>query len=82
MRSHAITIYAHTRAHGACRSCGAAIEWAELTTGRRMPFDRIVPLYEQSPLFIGGRVVLELDSESSPSHFQTCPDAKAWRRRA
>jgi hypothetical protein len=77
-----LSIYADSRAPGTCRSCGAPIEWAELTTGRRMPFDRIGAAVEQTGLFIGPRVVHMLDSDTSPTHFMTCPDAKAWRRRA
>jgi hypothetical protein len=76
-----LTIYQDSRGPGTCRSCGAAIEWAELTTGRRAPFDRILPVREQSPLFIGGRVIEELDTATSPTHFETCPDAADWRRR-
>jgi hypothetical protein len=77
-----LSIYADSRAPGTCRSCGRPIEWAELASGRRMPFDRIVVLTEQTRLFIGARDVINVDTESGPTHFATCPDAKAWRRRA
>lgn len=76
-----LTLYQDSRGPGHCRSCGAAVEWAELTGGRRMPFDRIVPVSAQGPLFIGERVIEEVDTASSPSHFETCPDAKDWRKR-
>lgn len=75
-----LTLYQDSRRPGTCRSCGANIEWAELTTGKRMPFNRIVSLRVQSPLFIGQRVIEEVDTATSPTHFETCPDAKDWRR--
>lgn len=75
-----LTLYQDSRTAGRCRSCGAAIEWAELTSGRRMPFNKIVPVVAQSPLFIGARVIEEVNTTTSPVHFETCPDAKAWRR--
>ena len=54
------------------------IEWAELTSGKRHPFDRIIPTDAAS---VGGRIVEEVDTATSPSHFQTCPDAKDWRKK-
>jgi hypothetical protein len=74
------SIYADSRAPGTCRSCGAPIEWAELTTGRRMPFDRIVVLAEHARLFIGARDVLNVDADAGPTHFATCPDHAYWRK--
>jgi hypothetical protein len=76
-----LTLYQDSRAPGRCRSCGAAIEWAELTTGKRTPFNRIVPLRANPVLFAGARVIEEVDTASSPTHFESCPDAKEWRRR-
>jgi hypothetical protein len=77
-----LTIYRDTRAPGRCRSCGADIEWAELTTsGKRMPFDRIVPMRTQPTLLHDARALDLLDTATSPTHFETCPDAKDWRRR-
>jgi hypothetical protein len=76
-----LTIYQDTRYPGTCRSCGAVIEWAQLTSGKRMPFDKIVPLREQPVLFDGDRRIEEIDTASSPTHFQSCPDARDWRRR-
>jgi hypothetical protein len=75
-----LRILQDTRAPGRCRSCGAAIVWAELTTGKRMPFNRIDVLRTQSGL-LEGRVVEDVDTTTSPVHFQTCPEAKDWRRR-
>jgi len=34
-----LKIYADSKGRGTCRSCGAAIEWAKLTSGKRAPFD-------------------------------------------
>lgn len=76
-----LKIYQDTRAPGRCRSCGAEIEWAELTTGKRMPFDRIVPLRIHAALFGEGRAVVELETDTSPTHFATCPDRDQWRKK-
>lgn len=75
-----LKLWQDTRAPGHCRSCGAAIVWAELVTGKRMPFDRIAPVRAQ-PSLVGGRIIEEVETETSPSHFSSCPDAKEWRRR-
>ncbi len=78
-----LQIYADSRGAGTCRSCGAAIEWAELTSGKRMPFNPpIVAVRTQGSILEGdGRVVEHVDSKVSTSHFSTCPDAAEWRRR-
>jgi len=76
-----LTLYQDSRHPSTCRSCGAAIEWAELTTGKRMPFNHIHPLQIQSPLFIGARIIEEVDTATSPTHWESCPDAKDWRKR-
>lgn len=77
-----LKIYADSRGAGRCRTCGAAIEWAELTSGKRHPFDPpIVPVRTQGDILGGARVVEEVDTSVSTSHFATCPDAAAHRRR-
>lgn len=78
-----IEIYADSRGLGQCRSCGAAVEWAEVVkSGKRLPFDgEIVPVRTQDDLLGGGRVIEVVDTTVTPSHFETCPDATAWRRR-
>lgn len=61
-----------------CRSCGAAITWYELVSGKRHPFNGHDPV----PLRTGhidNRLVAYMDG--ADSHFATCPDAKAWKRR-
>jgi len=73
-----LKIYRDTRARGTCRSCGASIEWAELTSGKRHPFDAVVVDNVQESL-IGGRLVEEVDS--SCSHFVSCPQAADWKRK-
>ncbi len=75
-----LKIYQDSKGKGACRSCGAPIEWAELTSGKRHPFDgEIVPVRTQGSI-LEGRVIEEVDTSISHSHFETCPDAKRWRR--
>jgi hypothetical protein len=63
-----------------CRSCGATVVWMVTGRGRNIPvdadsvdeaeleFDEVTGL----PLFHYGE---------HQSHFETCPDAKDWRRR-
>jgi hypothetical protein len=75
-----LKIYQDSRGPGICRSCGAVIEWAELMSGKRHPFDRIIVRHTQFDM-LNGREVQEVHTDDSPSHFQTCPDAVDWRRR-
>lgn len=76
-----LQIYQDSRGKGTCRSCGARVEWAELTSGKRHPFDgEIMPTQTQGSI-LTGRVIELVDTDITPSHFQTCPDAKVWRRR-
>jgi len=75
-----LRIYQDSRAVGTCRSCGAAIEWAELTTGARHPFELpIKPIRAQQSL-VDGRTIEDVETRDSPTHFARCPDAKSWRR--
>jgi len=77
-----LRIWQDSRRLGTCRSCGAPIEWAELITGSRMPFNApITVLRSQDELLSGGRTIEDVDTAISVSHFATCRDAKDWRRR-
>ena len=71
--------YDDTKGRGSCRSCGADITWLELVSGKRMPFDG-EPAYVRT-VQVGGRLVGEIDSTVSLSHFATCPQAKDWRKK-
>jgi hypothetical protein len=73
-----LAIFQDSRGPGFCRSCGAAVEWAETARGARMPFNAIVVTRTQPTMT--GRVIEYVDSTVSRSHFATCPDAKTWRR--
>lgn len=76
-----LTIYQDSKGRGTCRSCGASITWAELTSGKRHPFDgEIVPVRTQGALLAGQRVTEDVDTSVSSSHFATCPDSGKWRR--
>lgn len=77
-----LSIFQDSRGSGTCRSCGAPITWAELTSGKRMPFDgELVAVRTQGSLFLSGeRVVEVIDTDITPSHFQTCPDRDQWRK--
>lgn len=65
-----------------CRSCDKTIEWAELTSGKKMPFDfPIVVTQTEGRVLDGTRVIERVDTDISPSHFATCPDSKTWSRK-
>jgi hypothetical protein len=75
-----IEVFDDTRQHGTCRSCNAPIEWAQLRSGKRMPFDgEIVPVRTFHD--DDRRLIAVVDSTMSASHFATCPQAGDWRRR-
>lgn len=65
-----------------CNSCHAPIEWAELTSGRKMPFNYpiVVTQTEGERKMDGTRIIERVDTEISSSHFATCPDSKRWSR--
>jgi hypothetical protein len=75
-----IAIYADSRGPGHCRSCGAAIEWAETIAGKRIPFDVLVVVRTQ-PALLSPRLIAFVNTVTSPTHFERCPQAKEWRRR-
>jgi hypothetical protein len=76
-----IAIYADSKGKGRCRSCGADVEWAETTNGKRIPFDHEIVVARSQGNPITGRVIDFVDTSVTPTHFQSCPDAKGWRRR-
>jgi hypothetical protein len=77
-----LQIYQDSKGRGTCRSCGRAIMWAELISGKRHPFDgEIVPVRMQGSILEGTRIIEDVDTAVSPSHFATCPDAAKWRTR-
>lgn len=76
-----------------CRSCGAAIVWALTTAGKRIPLDAdaagtvvmaeaggLVP-HETTP---DGTAIVRAEPGAfgMRTHFSTCPNAAAHRRRA
>lgn len=71
-----------SKGRGVCRTCGAAIWWMQLVSGKRHPFNEAgdggtpVPVSEEQ---FEGRRVLVIDA--SASHFASCQDAKDWKRR-
>ena len=78
-----LKIYQDSKGRGTCRSCGAAIERAALVSGKRHPFDApIVVGRSQGSILDDGRVIEEVDTTVSPTHFATCPQAVGWRRPA
>jgi hypothetical protein len=75
-----LKIYQDSKSRGTCRSCGAMIEWAELTSGKRHPFDLPIVATRTQGSILDGRVIEEVDTAVSSTHFQTCPQARDWRR--
>ena len=76
-----LKIWRDSRGRAECRSCHAPIEWAELITGKRIPFDAPIVAVRTHHTGIGERVIEDVDTEITYSHFATCPDADRWRRR-
>lgn len=79
-----VKIFADSKGPGTCRSCSAPIEWAETIRGKRMPFDPpIVSVRSQGSVLAegDGRVVEDVDTSITSSHFVTCPQGKDWSRR-
>lgn len=72
-----LRIYQDSRGMGRCRSCDQPVEWAQFTSGKRMPFD---PPIIVTRTVEGERIVEEVDSLVTKSHFATCPDSKTWRK--
>jgi hypothetical protein len=78
-----IRIYQDTRGLGECRSCHAAIVWAEVVeSGKKMPFDPpLHPVKTEGNPIHGDRIIETIDSSISRSHFASCPDAGKFRKR-
>lgn len=70
-----------TMGRASCRSCGAAITWYELASGKRHPFDGEPVYVRTSHDPATRRLVGEIDTSVHGSHFATCPQAKDWRRK-
>lgn len=77
-----IDIYQDSRGKGRCRSCGADVEWAEVVkSGKRIPFDGEIVTVRTQGGILESRIVETVDTGVTSSHFETCPQAKDWRRR-
>ena len=69
-----------------CRSCEAPVIWAETPSGKHMPLDER-PTPKGNLVYVGGiaRAVTDEDRRLArplyTSHFATCPDVAAFRRR-
>jgi hypothetical protein len=79
-----VAIFQDSKGLGQCRSCGAVITWAETLNGKRMPFDgaRVTGRVQGTAFNNATRAVEYVDTAVHASHFATCPDAAAWRRKA
>jgi len=74
-----LRIFQDSRAMGTCRSCGAAVEWAELSSGKRHPFNAPIVVAQTQTSLLDTRVIELIENGPTTSHFATCADAKAWR---
>jgi hypothetical protein len=60
-----------------CKSCGAAIVWAQTESGRRMPLDAEP---ERRFVLAGVEPTIARSVPTYVSHFATCPQADEHRR--
>jgi hypothetical protein len=74
---------------GECRSCGAAIIWAETASGKRMPVDvephadGTIMLIDERSGFIPRADIVRRGTPGNllrRSHFATCPNAATHRK--
>lgn len=69
-----------------CNSCEAEIIWAETVNAKRMPLDA-KPTSKGTMVFISGKTRLASDEDRQllrpmyTSHFATCPNAEAHRKK-
>jgi hypothetical protein len=78
----AVLIFAGSQQRGHCRSCNAPIDWAiAFKTGARIPFNPPIVLLPTLPLDGDDPKVVRVDMAQTTSHFATCPQAEAWRKR-
>lgn len=61
---------------GACRSCGAAVDWYATPAGKAMPTNAgALPLHSTELLDPNVGVF-----DTQETHWATCPDAGKWKR--
>lgn len=68
-----------------CRACGMTIEMIAGPNGRAIPAQRVRNVYRRVEPLIGEgleRVDVPRDVDLYVSHFETCPKASEFRRRA
>jgi hypothetical protein len=58
-----------------CKSCGAEIIWMKTINGKNIPVDMDEDLKDDT-----GKFPAEFDADRMTTHFETCPDAKSFRR--
>jgi hypothetical protein len=70
-----------------CRSCRAPIVWSTTMNDKKMPMDA-VPVEDGGWRFVDGKVrkIVSGGEEMGPdelrytAHWETCPDARQWRK--
>ena len=78
-----LLIFQDSKGPGTCRACGAPIVWAELTSGKRHPFNAPLLVSGVQPGMFGNnrRTIEIVQNGDRTSHFATCPQASAMRKR-
>jgi len=75
-----LTVFTDSKRLSQCQSCGALITFAELLSGKTMPFNGRAVGKEHASLLQSPRDVEDIDTTKYPSHFATCPQARHHRR--
>jgi hypothetical protein len=75
-----LTVFVDSKRVSQCQSCGAVITFAELLSGKTMPFNGRAVGSATPSLLTGPRALEDIDTTRHPSHFATCPNARQHRR--
>lgn len=65
---------------GACRGCGAPIQWYETLRGKRMPMNAGAVARKSETDPATNRVIALFSADDS--HWNACPDAPSFSRKA
>lgn len=64
-----------------CRSCGADIIWLKTAYGRNIPVD--IPFLDTGDVENKSiETAIKFDKGYMHAHFETCPHADKWRKKA
>ena len=75
-----VRLYEGSKASGICRGCGAAMDWYDTLSGKKLPMNAgAVPLKSENERDTS-RVVAWFDA--ADSHWNTCPTREQFRKKA